>query len=68
VVFSNDGESIMEIVNGVACFNCTDVEKAKKAATEPPPPATKITAARSFASPNEPLGQGPRGTQVNFGA
>lgn len=28
----------MEIVNGVPCFNCTDVEKAKKAAAEPPPP------------------------------
>ncbi len=67
-VFSRDGESIVEIVNGVPCFNCTDVEKAKKSASEPPPPEPQITTARAFASPNEPLGQGPRGTQVNFGA
>ena len=58
----------MEIVNGVPCFNCTDVEKAKKAAAEPPPPETQIAAPRSFASTNAPLGEGPRGTQVNFGA
>jgi hypothetical protein len=57
----------MEIVNGVPCFNCTDVEKAKKAATEPPPPETQSAADRIFATPNAPLGQGPRGTQVNFG-
>jgi hypothetical protein len=65
--FSKDGESIMEIVNGVPCFNCTDVEKAKKAATELPPPETQITAARTFATANAPLGEGLRGTQVNFG-
>lgn len=58
----------MEIVNGVACFNCTDVEKAKKAITEPRPPETQNAALRTFASPNEPFGQGLRGTQVNFGA
>ncbi len=57
----------MEIVNGVPCFNCTDVEKAKKTQTEPPPPETQISAARRFASPNAPVGQGTRGTQVNFG-
>lgn len=57
----------MEIVNGVPCFNCTDVEKAKKAATEPTPPETQIAADRAFETPNAPLGQGPRGTQVNFG-
>lgn len=56
----------MEIVNGVACFNCTDVEKAKKTVTEPPPPESQTAALRTFESPNAPLGQGPRGTQVNF--
>jgi hypothetical protein len=43
------------------------VEKAKTAATEPPPPETQSAADRIFATPNAPLGQGPRGTQVNFG-
>jgi hypothetical protein len=69
---SSDGESIMEIVNGVPCFNCTDVEKAKKSLTEPAASSTsqislQQNSARSFASPNAPLGAGPRGTQVNFG-
>ena len=58
----------MEIVNGVACFNCTDVEKAKKAASEPPPPENQIAAERTFATANLPLAQGPRGTQLNFAA
>jgi hypothetical protein len=57
----------VEIVNGVPCFNCTDVEKAKKAAFEPPPPEAQNAALRTFETPNAPLGQGPRGTQVNFG-
>jgi hypothetical protein len=39
----------MEIVNGIPCFNCTDVEKAKKVGTNGPDiqdplhPSTKIT-------------------------
>jgi hypothetical protein len=63
---SSDGESIMEIVNGVPCFNCTDVEKAKKSLTAPAVPNPNQISAPSFASPNTPLGEGPRGTQVNF--
>lgn len=58
----------MEIVNGVACFNCTDVEKAKKAATASPPPENQIGALRTFATANLPLAEGPRGTQLNFAA
>jgi len=56
----------VEIVNGVPCFNCTDVEKAKKAASAPPPPEAQNAGLRIFATPNAPLGEGPRGTQVNF--
>jgi hypothetical protein len=58
----------MEIVNGVPCFNCTDVEKAKKAVAEPPPPEAQNAVLRTFETANAPLAQGLRGTQVNFGA
>ncbi len=58
----------MEIVNGVPCFNCTDVEKAKKAATELPPREAQTAVLRTFETANAPLAQGQRGTQVNFGA
>lgn len=58
----------MEVVNGVPCFNCTDVEKAKKIDTAPRQNQTLEVSAqtRSFATPNQPLEGGPRGTQLNF--
>jgi hypothetical protein len=59
----------MEIVNGVPCYNCADVAKAKaglltptgkEALALPPPPPTEE--ARDI---NRPLRDGPRGTSLN---
>lgn len=48
----------MEIVNGIPCFNCTDVEKAKKVGTNGPAdaqdplhPSTKIGALKADSVP-----------------
>jgi hypothetical protein len=69
----------MEVVNGIPCFNCTDVEKAKKADTADPATSTQnalnltaslqvqSSAARSFDTPNDPLADGSRGRVFNFG-
>jgi hypothetical protein len=63
----------MEIVNGIPCFNCTDVERAKKA---PPGDASALNRndfsdvlqrVREFARANEPLFAGERGRSVNLG-
>lgn len=59
----------MEIVNGVPCYDCADVAKAKaglltptgkKAPPPPPPPPPEVRGV------NEPLRDGPRGTQINI--
>ncbi|MBL8831964.1 MAG: hypothetical protein JNL71_06205 [Rhodospirillales bacterium] len=66
----------MEVVNGIPCFNCTDVEKAKKS---PPPESSTLDVAlaaasghasgpRPFQTPNDPLALGERGRIFNFGA
>jgi hypothetical protein len=69
--------SSMQVVNGVPCFNCTDVENAKKA----PPQRDSATldavlaaaagqsqGPRPFQTPNDPLALGTRGRIFNFGA
>ena len=69
----------MELVNGIPCFNCTDVERAKKVgldgpatAQDPLHPSTvlQVNAAAATASPalgvNQPLASGDRGTQLNL--
>ncbi len=66
----------MEVVNGVPCFNCTDVENAKKS---PPAESSTLNVAlaaasgqapgpRAFQTPNDPLALGERGRVFNFGA
>jgi len=66
----------MEVVNGIPCFNCTDVEKAKKS---PQPESSTLDVALAAASgqaqgscpfqtPNDPLALGERGRIFNFGA
>lgn len=60
----------MEMVNGVPCYSCADVAKAKaglltpsgKQALAPPPPPPPL----EVRGVNEPLRDGPRGTQVNL--
>ena len=52
----------MEIVNGIACFNCTDVEKAKKQglngtdAQDPLHPSIKIPSLNSASKPGDATG------------
>ena len=67
----------MEVVNGVPCFNCTDVENAKKAVFQRDSATldTVLAAAagqapgpRPFQTPNDPLALGSRGRIFNFGA
>lgn len=67
----------MEVVNGIPCFNCTDVENAKKAPAlrESATLDTALAAAtgtapgpRPFGTPNDPLALGERGRVFNFGA
>ncbi len=63
----------LQVVNGIPCFNCTDVENAKKGQTKDAAPANAIadlTAAlkRDFSAPNDPLTLGDRGRVVNFAA
>jgi len=67
----------MEVVNGIPCFNCTDVEIAKKAPAlrESATLDTALAAAagttpglRPFSTPNDPLALGERGRVFNFGA
>jgi len=69
----------MQIVNGIPCQNCTDVERAKKAAPgdsgaldrNPALDATRPDLTRSlqdFASGNAPLSFGDRGRTINLGA
>lgn len=61
----------MEIVNGVPCYDCADVSKAKaglltptgKEAPAVPPSPAPVTELRGV---NEPLRDGPRGTQINI--
>jgi hypothetical protein len=64
----------MEIVNGIPCLNCTDVERAKKA---PSGDANAMNSnvsldvsrlTREFASANTPLATGERGRSINLGA
>jgi hypothetical protein len=67
----------MQVVNGVPCFNCTDVENAKKGQYQRD--STSLDAAlaaasgqapgpRAFQTPNDPLTLGSRGRVFNFGA
>jgi hypothetical protein len=63
----------MEIVNGIPCLNCSDVERAKKAspgnsnALNENAFLADLAAARDFGSANSPLDFGDRGRTVNFG-
>jgi hypothetical protein len=70
----------MELINGIPCFNCTDVERAKKVGLDGPNnvqdplhPSPVIPANGAVVSPaasvlgvNQPLATGDRGTQVNL--
>lgn len=67
----------MEIVNGYVCFNCTDVERAKKGddpSVKPNSPEAKDKDHKAFGVAkdddllgiNRPLAAGDRGTQVNL--
>ena len=71
----------MELVNGIPCFNCTDVERAKKVGLDAPGnvqdplhPSPVISpngaANASNGAPaldvNQPLAGGDRGTQLNL--
>jgi hypothetical protein len=65
----------MEIVNGYVCFNCTDVERAKKGedpTTKPGTPEAKdhkpfgVSKDDEPRGVNRPLTAGDRGTQVNL--
>lgn len=64
----------MEIVNGTPCFNCTDVERAKKAPSGDTNTLNQNASfdisqlTREFASANAPLATGDRGRSVNLGA
>jgi hypothetical protein len=64
----------MQIVNGIPCQNCTDVERAKKAAPGDSGaldrnPALDVTRLlKDFASGNAPLDFGDRGRTINLGA
>jgi hypothetical protein len=64
----------MQVVNGIPCFNCTDVERAKKAPYQDVTSPTAGTgaagpaASRQFATPNSPLDLGDRGRVLNFAA
>lgn len=66
----------LEIVNGVPCFNCTDVENAKKSPPQDSSTLFVALAAESgrapgpqpFQTPNDPLALGDRGRIFNFGA
>jgi hypothetical protein len=68
----------MQVVNGKPCFNCTDVENAKKAPQlQQQDPLKQALAANNnntssagsiFQTANAPLAQGDRGRVVNFGA
>ncbi|MFM7345518.1 MAG: hypothetical protein ACKO1J_09160 [Tagaea sp.] len=63
----------MEIVNGIPCLNCTDVERAKNAPTGDSNALNSNVSldisrlTREFASANSPLGTGDRGRTVNLG-
>ena len=63
----------MEIVNGIPCLNCTDVERAKKAPTgdsnalNPNVSLDVSRLTREFASANAPLATGERGRSLNLG-
>jgi hypothetical protein len=63
----------MEIVNGIACLNCTDVERAKKASSGDSNTLNRNASldvsrlTREFASANAPLAAGDRGRSVNLG-
>jgi hypothetical protein len=64
----------MQIVNGIPCLNCTDVERAKKAAPGDSGALTSRVSsdasalARSFATDNAPLAFGDRGRTINLSA
>lgn len=63
----------LQVVNGIPCFNCTDVENAKKGQTQDTASVGNIadltaSASRQFSVPNDPLAVGDRGRVVNFGA
>jgi len=62
----------MEMVNGIPCYSCADVQKAQSGLTSPRQ-AEALAAAREpvLAPPeqrgvNQPLADGPRGTQLNI--
>lgn len=62
----------MEVVNGIPCFNCTDVDRAKKAPFQDVATSANVndvaaSTKRQFSSPNDPLSLGDRGRVVNFG-
>ncbi|MBL8805382.1 MAG: hypothetical protein JNN22_00945 [Rhodospirillales bacterium] len=62
----------MEVVNGIPCFNCTDVERAKKSAYQDVTNPTDIASqsaqdvSRQFSAANSPLDLGDRGRVFNF--
>jgi hypothetical protein len=64
----------MEIVNGIPCLNCTDVERAQKAPSGDSSALNRNASldvsqlTREFASANAPLATGDRGRSVNLGA
>ncbi len=67
----------MQVVNGKPCFNCTDVENAKKAPQLQQQDPLKLdlsknlsasNVAAAFQTANAPLAQGDRGRVLNFGA
>lgn len=63
----------MEIVNGIPCLNCTDVDRAKKAPTGDSNALNSNVSldisqlTREFASANAPLATGDRGRAINLG-
>lgn len=72
----------MELVNGIPCFNCTDVERAKKVGLDGPnnvqnplhpsavqPNGDAANGAQTsgqVTGVNQPLASGDRGTQLNL--
>jgi hypothetical protein len=60
---------MMELVNGVPCFNCTDVAKAQETGLRVDRDRVDQLGARGrdpeIRDINQPLALGPRGTQIN---
>ncbi len=65
----------VQYVDGVACYNCSDVERAKKAALEQqtkasdplhPPTVVPVASGPQASGTNQPLSDGPRGTTLNL--